>query len=103
MIKLFNILNEIINEALPISKAKELYSIQKSDKVVQYQNKIFNELKNIPEYIKSNKTGDRLYFKFIREKDEEEINMFKSNPEIIKILQNNNFKVKDYIKGRIYI
>jgi hypothetical protein len=99
MIKLFNILNEIINEALPISKAKELYSIQKSDKVVQYQNKIFNELKNIPEYIKSNKTGDRLYFKFIREKDEEEINMFKSNPEIIKILQNNNFKVKDYIKG----
>jgi hypothetical protein len=99
MIKLVNILNEIINEALPISKAKELYSIQKSDKVVQYQNKIFNELKNTPEYIKSNKTGDRLYFKFIKEKDEEEVNVFKSNPEIIKALQDNNFKVKDYIKG----
>ena len=44
MIKLTNLLNEIINEALPISKAKELYFIQKSDKVVQYQDKIFNEL-----------------------------------------------------------
>jgi hypothetical protein len=32
MIKLFNILNEIINEALPISKAKEF---------------IFNNIKNI--------------------------------------------------------
>lgn len=98
MIKLVDLLKETINEALPISKAKELYSIQKSDKVVQYQNKIFNELKNTSEYIKSNKTGDRLYFKFIREKDEE-INMSKSNPEIIKALQDNNFKVKDYIKG----
>ena len=101
MIKLINLLNEIINEALPISKAKELYLIQKSDKVVQYQDKIFNELINTPEYIKSNKTGDRLYFKFTREKDEkdEEINISKSNPEIIKVLQDNNFKVKDYIKG----
>ena len=43
MIKLVDLLKETINEALPISKAKELYSIQKSDKVVQYQNKIFNE------------------------------------------------------------
>lgn len=39
MIKLINLLNCIINEALP--KAKELYSIQKSDKVIQYQDKIF--------------------------------------------------------------
>lgn len=101
MIKLINLLRETINEALPISKAKELYFIQKSDKVVQYQDKIFNELINTPEYIKSNKTGDRLYFKFIREKDEkdEEVNVSKSNPEIIKVLQDNNFKVKDYIKG----
>ena len=97
MIKLINLLNEIINEALPISKAKELYLIQKSDKVVQYQDKIFNELINTPEYIKSNKNGDRLYFKFIREKDEkdEEVNVSKLNPEIIKVLQDNNFKVKD--------
>ena len=101
MIKLVDLLKETINEALPISKAKELYSIQKSDKVVQYQNKIFNELINTPEYIKSNKNGDRLYFKFIREKDEkdEEVNVSKLNPEIIKVLQDNNFKVKDYIKG----
>ena len=98
MIKLIDILNKLISEALPISKAKELYSIQKSDKVTQYQDKIFNELINIPEYIKSNKTGDRLYFKFTREKDKEDKEI-KSNPEIIKTLYDNNFKVKDYIKG----
>jgi len=101
MIKLVNLLNEIINETLSISKAKELYSIQKSDKVIQYQDKIFNELINTPEYIKSNKTGDRLYFKFIRKKDEEDVNIFKPNPEIIKILQDNNFKIKNYIKGTV--
>ena len=39
-------IKNILNEALPISKAKELYLIQKSDKVIQYQDKIFNELKN---------------------------------------------------------
>jgi hypothetical protein len=99
MIKLLNLLNEIISEALPISKAKELYSIQKSDKVIQYQDKIFNELINVSKYIKSNKTRDRLYFKFTREKDEEEVNASKPNSEIIKTLQDNNFKVKDYIKG----
>ena len=99
MIKLIDILNKLIIEALPISKAKELYSIQKSDKVIQYQDKIFNELINVPEYIKSNKTGDRLYFKFTREKDKEDKEI-KSNPEIIKTLQDNNFKVKDYIKGK---
>lgn len=98
MIKLIDILNKIISEALPISKAKELYSIQKSDKVTQYQDKIFNELINIPEYIKSNKTGDRLYFKFTREKDKEDEEI-KSNPEIIKTLYDNNYKIKDYIKG----
>ena len=38
MIKLIGILNKLISEALPISKAKELYSIQKSDKVTQYKN-----------------------------------------------------------------
>ena len=98
MIKLIGILNKLISEALPISKAKELYSIQKSDKVTQYQDKIFNELINIPEYIKSNKTGDRLYFKFTREKDKEDKEI-KSNPEIIKTLYDNNFKIKDYVKG----
>ena len=98
MIKLLNLLNEIINETLSISKAKELYSIQKSDKVIQYQDKIFNELINVPEYIKSNKTGDRLYFKFTREKDKEDEEI-KSNPEIIKTLYDNNYKIKDYVKG----
>jgi len=99
MIKLTSILNQILNESLPISKAKELYSIQKSDKVIQYQNKIFNELKNIPEYIKSNKTEDRLYFKFDIKKTNKKVNMSRSNLEVIKLLQNNNYKIKDYIKG----
>jgi hypothetical protein len=101
MIKLTSLLNEIINEALPISKAKELYSIQKSDKVIQYQNKIFNELKNTSEYIKSNKTGDRLYFTFIGKKDKEyeenEVGEFSS--EVFKMLQNNGYEIKDYVKG----
>jgi hypothetical protein len=91
-------IKNILNEALPISKAKELYLIQKSDKVIQYQDKIFNELKNTSEYIKSNKTGDRLYFRFNMEKNEKN-NTYKPNLEIIKTLQDNNFKIKDYIKG----
>jgi hypothetical protein len=103
MIKLIDLLENIIIEALPISKAKELYSIAKSNKVIKYQNEIFNELKNIPEYIKSNKTGDRLYFKFTREKDEEDeewkTSKSDSEIEISKVLQNNNYKIKDYIKG----
>lgn len=91
---------DLLKEALSVSKAKELYSIQKSNKVIQYQNEIFDKLKSSPEYIKSNKTGDRLYFKFIEKNEEDEkINASNPNFEINKLLQNNNYEIKNYIKG----
>lgn len=95
---------DLLKEALSVSKAKELYSIQKSNKVIQYQNEIFDKLKSSPEYIKSNKTGDRLYFKFIEKNEEDEkINASNPNFEINKLLQNNNYEIKNYIKGQILL
>jgi len=103
MIKLVNLLNEIINEALPISKAKELYSIQKSDEVIDEQNTMFEALKTLPEYIKSNNNGDRLYFD-INEDIKTNYNKYSNadtiiQDEITAFLKSKGYKVTDYIKG----
>jgi len=106
MIKLTDLLKKTIVEALAVSKAKELYSISKSDKVIEYQNKIFDKLKSSSEYIKSNKNGDRLYFNFSRKNKFDD---FKHHPpqseisqDINKYLQNNGYDVNDYIKGTAF-
>jgi hypothetical protein len=103
MIKLRDLLNEIINEALPISKAKELYSIQKSDKIMDEQNIMFETLKTLPEYIKSNNNGDRLYFNInedIKTNYNKHINADTTiQDKITTFLKSEGYKVTDYIKG----
>ncbi len=84
----------LIVEALPLSKAKELASINRNPNIEERLNLIFDKLKNSTK-TQVSKRGDRIYIPF----NQSEQNNFVYDTEIINYLESNGYKVKDYKTG----
>ena len=90
MIKLKHILSELLlQEALPISLAREYTSVDRNKSIQQRLNSIFNKLRRLPNATAS-KRNDRVYLPFKSESLEDEVKA---------ILQGTEYTLTNYEKG----